>query len=98
MLRTFWLCGMWAVTSSSPSTPTQTTVTCGLPSGLTVLRWQSGPDATRSRSAGFMPWSSQVPTRLDDTEPGRDERTVGVRRVGGRVGAGAVEVGEGCRL
>ena len=52
MLRTFWLCGRWAVTRSSPSAPTQTTVTCGLPSGLRVVRWHSGPVATRSRRAG----------------------------------------------
>src|ERR1044071_5591742 len=46
--RTFsslrWL-ARWPETSSSPSTPIQTHVTCGEPSELSVTRWPSAPDS-----------------------------------------------------
>ena len=41
---------------------------------------------------------SDVAAGLDDPEAGGDVGAVGVRRVGGRVGAGAVEVGVRRRL
>src|SRR5262249_16514910 len=38
------------LTISSPSMPTQTTVTCGLPSLFSVVRWAAGPVAMRFRT------------------------------------------------
>jgi hypothetical protein len=47
-LRYFDMCPL---TRSSPSSPTQITETCGLPSALIVLRWAIGPDSISARSS-----------------------------------------------
>src|SRR5215213_702011 len=54
MFWTFFQTPMCAQTNSSFSMPTQTTVTCGLPSGLMVVRCASGPLAMRSRADAGM--------------------------------------------
>ena len=51
MFLTFWWIARWPITNSSPSIPTHTTVTCGLPSGLSVVKWASGPLSITSRTA-----------------------------------------------
>src|ERR1700761_3888532 len=51
MLRTFRYRLMCPLTRSSPSRPTQMTLTWGLPSGLIVLRWASGPASITVRSS-----------------------------------------------
>src|SRR5215469_11014405 len=42
------------------------TVTCGLPSGLMVLRWAIGPDAIKSRSSGGRLLMTGSPRRRTD--------------------------------
>src|ERR1700745_459393 len=37
---------MWPLTRWSPSRPIQITLTCGLPSGVIVARWTSGPGSS----------------------------------------------------
>src|ERR1700678_3780519 len=51
MLRSFAYIDMCPETRSSPSSPAQMTLTCGLPSALIVLRCTSGPDSISSRSS-----------------------------------------------
>ena len=50
MFFTFWKRPRCAQTISSPSSPTQTQVTCGLPSGFSVTRWASPSDSSTSRA------------------------------------------------
>ena len=45
---------MCPLTRSSPSSAIQTTVTWGLPSGLIVTTWASGPESIKARSSGVM--------------------------------------------
>ena len=57
MLRTFLCSARWAVTSSSPSgvdrSATQTRLTWGLPSGLSVISVASTPFPMNSRAASL---------------------------------------------
>src|SRR6266567_1645868 len=46
ILRTLRCSGRWAATISSPSRPTHTTVTWGLPSGFKVTRWARAGEAS----------------------------------------------------
>src|SRR6266480_34698 len=73
MLRIFWCSGRCAATSSSPSTPTQTHETCGLPSRFCVTRCASAPDSISSRAL-----SGSAAT------PALDQAAI-ARRVGPRV-------------
>src|SRR5581483_662559 len=50
MFFTFCQTPMWPTTNSSFSIPTHTTVTCGLPSVLRVIKCALGPVAIRSRT------------------------------------------------
>jgi len=47
---TFWCRSRWPATISSPSRPTQTQLTCGLPSRFKVTRCASRPDSITSRT------------------------------------------------
>src|ERR1700691_2153330 len=53
MLRSLRYLPMCALTTSSPSSEIQTTVTCGLPSGSIVTTCASGPDSIRAASSGL---------------------------------------------
>src|SRR6266487_1682622 len=50
MLRTFWSIASLPITMSAPSSPTQTIVTWGLPSALTVTRCARRPDSITVRA------------------------------------------------
>src|ERR1700722_14892295 len=52
MLRSLRYLPMCALTTSSPSSEIQTTVTCGLPSGSIVTTCASGPESISARSSG----------------------------------------------
>src|SRR6476646_8590399 len=77
MLRVFWYSDRWALTSSSPSgvdcSATQTSDTCGLPSGLMVTSVASAPApmSARAESSSFM---------ISCTAPARVSFPFGVRQ------------------
>jgi hypothetical protein len=66
-----------AETISSPSRPTQTTVTCGLPSGFRVTKWARLPadnaEHTASLRAIAMPTSLAHPTIFEQAQRQQDE-------------------------
>src|SRR5580704_17190591 len=87
ILRILRCSGRCAATTSSPSRPTHTTVTWGLPSGFRVTRWARAADSRTARalsgsdaipamlaSATTRPpaWLRCSPMRLLDADPGAE--------------------------